>query len=231
MGEVLKPEVGFVADYQNHLTSVFNFPMHYAIRRVWQNGESMRQISSLFSEEEQTFKDVDALGLFVDNHDLPRFLNEHKFKQHEFLSALVFSLTARGIPFFYQGSELAYDGGADPWNREAMWPEIYGSSYHRIADCTSKVNRVRKQFKIWDFPYEEKIVSDSFMAYTRGRVLVALTNTHATQVFTVANSPFRNEKVCNIFWADDCVTVGDTGALQVHLIGAEPKVFVPQNMI
>jgi alpha-amylase len=36
-------------------------------------------------------------------------------------NALVFALTATGIPFYYYGSEQAYAGGNDPQNRESLW--------------------------------------------------------------------------------------------------------------
>lgn len=38
-----------------------------------------------------------------------------------FKNAITFALTARGIPFFYYGSEQFFDGGADPENRESLW--------------------------------------------------------------------------------------------------------------
>ena len=50
------------------------------------------------------FSDVDALGIFVDNHDNPRFLYTNG-DIRLFKSALTFALCARGIPFFYYGSE------------------------------------------------------------------------------------------------------------------------------
>jgi len=64
----------------------------------------MRGISNRWIEEGQKFRDVDALGIFVDNHDNSRFLNGRN-DLRLFKSALAFSLTARGIPFMYYGSE------------------------------------------------------------------------------------------------------------------------------
>ena len=83
----------------------------------------MTTISSLFKKEEILFKNVDILGLFVDNHDMKRFLAMHN-DVTMFKSALVFSLTARGITFVYQGGEHGYDGADDPKNREFMWKDI-----------------------------------------------------------------------------------------------------------
>ena len=63
---------------------------------------------------------MDLLGVFVDNHDMPRFLSDYQ-DVRSFKAALILSLTIRGIPFVYYGSEHAYSGGADPLNRELMW--------------------------------------------------------------------------------------------------------------
>src|SRR5574343_940480 len=107
MGECFNGYSGYVGDYQNHVTALFNYPMYYSIRDAFASGKSMTVLRDRWSEETKYFKDIDALGIFVDNHDNARFLNgngEHKL----FKSALAFSLTARGIPFFYYGSEQGF---------------------------------------------------------------------------------------------------------------------------
>ena len=88
--------------------------MYHIIKDVFgEKKESMVKINSMFKREEKLFKNVDILGLFADNHDMPRFLSDH-YDPISFESALIFSLTARGIPFFYYGSEFGYSGGNDP---------------------------------------------------------------------------------------------------------------------
>ena len=74
MGECFNGDVGFVADYQNYVTGLFNYPMYFTIQDVFGRGESMYNIRNRYSEEEAAFKDVDALGSFMDNHDNARFL-------------------------------------------------------------------------------------------------------------------------------------------------------------
>lgn len=123
MGEVFNGDPSYVGDYQNHVTGLFNYPMYYTIKDVFGSGQSMYNIKNRFSDEDGKFKDVDALGLFVDNHDNARFLNQFSNKQ-AFRSALVFALTGRGIPFYYYGSEQEYAGGNDPGNRESLWQDM-----------------------------------------------------------------------------------------------------------
>ena len=78
--------------------------MYYTIKDIWAYGKSMYGIRDRFNSEASTFNDIDALGIFVDNHDNARFLNANGDRS-KFKSALVFALTARGIPFYYYGSE------------------------------------------------------------------------------------------------------------------------------
>ena len=101
----------------------------------------MKKISQRWAEEQSKFKDIDALGIFVDNHDNARFLAGNGNKVL-FKSALAFSLTARGIPFFYYGSEQGFAGGQDPYNREAMWHNF--DKNHDIYLFVSKIMKARK---------------------------------------------------------------------------------------
>jgi alpha-amylase len=75
MGECFNGNTNYVSDYQNYVEGLFNYPMYYTIRDVFQSKQSMKKISQRWAEETGKFNDIDALGIFVDNHDNPRFLN------------------------------------------------------------------------------------------------------------------------------------------------------------
>lgn len=89
----------------------------------------MHEISKMLKKEKLKFRDADILGVFVDNHDLKRFLSMHD-DVTMFKSALIFSFTTRGIPFMYQGGEFGYNGGDDPKNREYMWKDLSQPENH-----------------------------------------------------------------------------------------------------
>lgn len=173
MGENFNGDPAYVGPYQDVLTGVFNYPMYYTIKDVFGSGQSMYNIRGRYNDEESHFKDIDALGLFVDNHDNARFMNQFN-DASKLKSALIFSLTGRGIPFYYYGSEQAYAGGNDPQNRESLWQDMDTSS--DIYQATAKVNQARKDAQIWSHPLEEKYVLDNFYAFARGAFLVCLTN-------------------------------------------------------
>ena len=75
MGEVFNGDPAYVGPYQDCVSGLFNYPMYYSIRDVFQSGRSMSNLRQRWFEEEQKFKDIDALGIFVDNHDNARFLS------------------------------------------------------------------------------------------------------------------------------------------------------------
>jgi alpha-amylase len=201
--------------------------MYYTIRDVWMYRRSMRMIADRWNTNGQHFKDIDALGIFVDNHDNARFLNGQGDRRL-FKSALTFALTARGIPFFYYGSEQEFSGGNDPYNREVMWRSFNRNS--NFFKFIQTLNRARKTQGIVSQPFAEKWVDDTLYAYTRGRFFVALTNQLDGQVHQdVPNTDFaEGESVCNIFFSGDCVKITQ-GKLPVYLLNGEVKVFVPKS--
>ena len=215
MGECFNGDVCFVADYQNYVTGLFNYPMYFTIQDVFGRGESMYNIRNRYSEEEAAFKDVDALGSFMDNHDNARFLSNFQGNWAGFLNAITFAMTARGIPFFYYGDEQGFSGGNDPANRESLWNAMDTSAevYQKVA----KINRARKAAKVWEHGYTERYVTDSFFSYSFGDMLVMVTNTGSTDLEMPYLPWADGTEVCNIFWPnDDCQTVSG-GKIQAHL--------------
>ena len=74
MGECFNGNSTYVGKYQNVITGLLNYPMFYTIKDVFGNKKSMQNIKTKFEEEGKNFKDVNALGIFVDNADNARFL-------------------------------------------------------------------------------------------------------------------------------------------------------------
>lgn len=83
----------------------------------------MYEIRQTLMNEQGAFADMDALGVFIDNHDNARFLSMTP-SIPLFKSALTFALMAQGIPIVYYGSEQAFHGGNDPDNREPLWTSL-----------------------------------------------------------------------------------------------------------
>jgi alpha-amylase len=91
VGEVFDPRLDYVADYQNYVDAVLNYPLYFAMKNVFQSGHSMREIEYTLGEVKAKFKDPSILGVFVNNHDNPRFLfNSQSYKN--FVNSLALSI-------------------------------------------------------------------------------------------------------------------------------------------
>ncbi len=94
-----------------------------SLSAVFHDDRPMTLLSSSLRIQRALFRDVGLLGAFVDSHDAPRFL--HRTADRRRLhSALAVTLLGQGIPVLYEGTELGFDGGADPRNRESLWSRI-----------------------------------------------------------------------------------------------------------
>ncbi len=107
----------------NSGTALLNFPLNKAIRDVYGSGSGSSEIDSVVSQEESDFTWLNDQAVFIDNHDMSRFLtlNNNNNALHQ---ALAVTLTTPGIPIIYYGTEqyLHNDtgGGTDPYNRPMM---------------------------------------------------------------------------------------------------------------
>ena len=118
IGEAFYQKIDYVADYQRHLDSVFNYPLYYIINSAFCNG-SFRSLENYWFNQRTTFPAPEYTAVFVENHDNKRFLNVCP-NQDKFTNAVVFSLLWEGVPVFYYGGEMYYNGGDDPKNRESL---------------------------------------------------------------------------------------------------------------
>jgi alpha-amylase len=91
VGEVFDGRIDYVADYQNYVDAVLNYPLFFALKNAFQYNGSMRQFESTLQNVNKSFKDPSVLGVFVDNHDNSRFLHNNG-SYNKFKNALVFSL-------------------------------------------------------------------------------------------------------------------------------------------
>ena len=94
IGEAFNGNPGYVAGYQGHVDSVFNYPLYYAIKDSFCG--SMRNLENYWFNTRKYFPDPTILGVFVENHDNPRFLNMCGDRK-KFKNASIFSLFFEGI--------------------------------------------------------------------------------------------------------------------------------------
>ena len=194
LGEVFDGNPGFIGDYSNYLDAVLDFPMYYTIRNVFGQDASMTQIKQRYTEDNK-YRDTSLNGLFLDNHDVKRFLNEASGKpgaSHDkwpqLKAALGFMFTSRGIPILYQGTEQGFNGGSDPANREDM---VFNTN-HELYKFIKQLNDIRNSHPaLQNGTQIEKWVEDSFYSFQRSKngdeAIVLINNSWSSQTKTIGN--------------------------------------------
>jgi alpha-amylase len=227
IGEADNGDPNFVAQYQGPMDATLNYPMFFTLRDVFQSGKSAYGIKSRIQEEASLFSDVDALGVFVDNHDNARFLCGNT-NHTGFRNALLYSIFSQGIPIVYYGDEQYFGGCNDPKNREQLWTNL-NSDFEGYKWVSTAVN-TRKNLQVWNSAQLERWVDDSVYVFIRGGAFVAMSNSYGSvENRSVGNSGFgEGQEVCNIFDGGDCVRV-QGGKLNLEIRNGEPKVYVAQN--
>ncbi|MDJ0928570.1 MAG: alpha-amylase family glycosyl hydrolase [Gammaproteobacteria bacterium] len=135
VGEVFDGSVMKLARYLDDLgsPSVLDFPLQFAMRDAIARGGSVATLTSVFAQD-VNYDDPTRLSLFVDNHDIRRFVSEAVGSGTDrdgalvrLRAALTFMFAARGIPVVYYGTEIGMTGEGDPYalplgqsNREDM---------------------------------------------------------------------------------------------------------------
>ena len=221
IGEAFNGDIGYVADYQNHLDSVFNYPLYYTIESSFCG--SFYNLEGYWFNSRPKFPAPEYTATFVENHDNPRFLNRCN-DRGKFTNAVVFSLLWEGVPVFYYGGEQYYSGGNDPNNREPLWDNYNtGTEIYRILGI---VNALRKSVSIWNLNIVQRYADDNFYAFTRGNVLACFSNTNSLQRTITYHEFSEGTKLCNVLYDGDCVSVSG-GKININM-GDYPKVYVKQ---
>ena len=178
VGEVaVNDDTSYVADYQNYIDSLLNFPTFWALKRVFNNGESMTVLADSLEDQRKLFKDVTVLGLFSENHDQPRFLSMTS-DLSLYRNLLVYTVLGEGIPIVYYGSEQRFNGSGDPNNRESLWP--YGNPGSVMFQYVKTLTSFRKQSGFFlNQTVRAMHVTDRSFVFSRGMnhdAMVCLTN-------------------------------------------------------
>eukprot|EP00048_Salpingoeca_helianthica_P017382 m.236946 g.236946 ORF g.236946 m.236946 type:complete len:530 (+) comp20855_c0_seq1:50-1639(+) len=233
IGEVDNGNTQYNANYQPPLDATLNYPFYWTLRDVFTAGHSMREIHDRVEEEKTGFRDRSVLGLFLDNHDNPRFLNL-KNDYTQLKNGLAYVLLAEGIPIVYYGTEQGFAGGNDPANREDLWRSSYNRN-HQLYQYISLVLKFRAGLPAAYFAAEqiERYVDDQFFAFTRDQVFVATTNIGCCGSITrhITYHPYHEGTVLvNIFDSRDRLTV-HSGAFDVVMTQGAPKIYYPQSSL
>ena len=164
--------------------------------------------------------------------------------------ALTFLYTARGIPSLYYGTEQAFDGGADPNNREDMFDGQFeqgtslGDNFNMASpqfQLVAKLNNFRRLYPAlrtgvlvnhWNDPDSPGLFAYSRQLGTQDALIVLNTST-STQSLPSRNTIYpAGTVVANLLNPAETLTV--TSAQQfpaVSMPSTSAKIFVAQSFI
>ena len=224
-GVVSSDNVSYIADYQNYMDGVGDYPLYYAIRDSFCGG-SMKKLEEYHSNSHKLYKNPEYNAIWIGNHDNNRFLNVTS-DEKQFKNAIIFSLFYEGIPIFYYGDEQKFTGGRDPLNRETLFG--YHDTTSEIYQMVKTANQVRKDEKVYEQNLEVKYADDNTFAFTRGNVLIVVGNNKKQENITVTNDEYNeNALLCNKLQSNDCITVDSFKELKIQYEG-EPKIYVVEK--
>jgi hypothetical protein len=121
LGELLDGDASTVARTwkEGRFTSMFDFPLGFAIADVFCRGESPAKLAAVLTSDRR-YPDASALVTLVDNHDLPRIMSLCGGDLEKVKGALAFLFAMRGVPSMTWGTEVGLDGQQEPDNRKSM---------------------------------------------------------------------------------------------------------------
>jgi len=134
------------------LTTVFDFPLYFAVHDVLLDGASAGRIANVLRQD-SLYPHPDFLIPFFANHDTPRLASATNATLEKLKLAFGLTLTIRGIPEIYYGDEIAMKGTGDPDNRRDFpggWPDDERNAFTRAG-------RTPEQQEI--FAYVQKLLA------------------------------------------------------------------------
>ena len=210
VGEVLDGDPAMISFFEGRRTSfdgvrtgvdkMFDFPLHFAIRRVFGEGQSIRAIGQLLAHD-QLYRDPTSLVTLLGLHDVHRFMNERGATVAGLKLAYTLLLTIRGTPLIYYGDEIAMPGGNDPDNRRDFpggWHADARSTFaasSRTADEQAVFAHVQQLLALRaaraglrGSHTEHLFIDDRVFVYRRGGTVLALNNDRAAVTVEIAGT-------------------------------------------
>ncbi len=199
----------------NYNTELLDFNLRKKIENAMGNNLSMNDLNAHLEQREAEYLNSDKQVLFIDNHDLSRFLltldqyynMDYTTAKKRLEMALTLIMTARGIPCVYYGTEQyastyiqTSEGnwGSDPYNREMLTTWDTTTTAASIIKTLSDLRKSSPALQ--GGLYDQKWGNDSILVYERkynNESVVVAINRGNTATITVsdlglANGTYKN---------------------------------------
>lgn len=177
IGEVFSGDPNYLKGYADKMAGLLNYAIYYPLNKFYQQQGSSQDLVDMHNQFGSSVPDPTTMGTFLDNHDNPRFLNQHN-DISSLKNALTYVMLARGIPIVYYGTEQAFAGGGDPQNREDLWRSGYNTQSD-MYKFLAKLGDVRRRFGgLPNNDHNHIFVDDTGYAWERadGKLLALTSN-------------------------------------------------------
>jgi alpha-amylase len=182
---------------QYGVPATINYPLYYAVRSVYQQGGSMRQLGTAWRQQ-ATLPHPNHQLNFVDNQDNDRFL-QASGSIPNYQGALAYLYWTNGVPCVYYGTEQYFQGTvSDNTNRQAMWTSNFAiTGMYRFLQ---RLNAAYNVFNPTQYDVEERWQDDTMYCLIRGVSMLCTSTSSSEQQRSIPNLPFGNQgTICELF--------------------------------
>lgn len=160
-----------------------DYPLYYRLIDIFVKGShSLSSMRDQYQSERAVFKDISTLGVFMDNHDVNRIMNQlgRKYNKDEskavMLNIMTYIYMSYGIPIFYYGTEDLFSGGSDPENREVFDPLV---RHKPLVDRTvvlylKTLNEFRRSHQTYNLPIQWRLTESKLLTFNKGHNLYVI---------------------------------------------------------
>lgn len=141
----------------SHLKTVMDFDLAFTAKDAFTDESSSREGSEagLFKlyeviAQDYLFADPDNILIFLDNHDLGRFMKKEETDLRRYKQAIAFLLTTRGVPQIYYGTEILMHGEKRDGDGNIR-KDFPGGWADDAVDAFTKEGRTALQNEAWDY--------------------------------------------------------------------------------
>jgi len=141
----------YIADGFN---AFYNYPLYYTLKEVFAENHSLFALAARLQELDRVFPPTILRANFIDNHDMPRFLDLNKSVTEKDLEQVLTVLYAlRGMPVIYSGTEALVRGKTGEEGRK-----MFKLKRDHLFSYLQKLNKLRQQHPVLALGEREDLV-------------------------------------------------------------------------
>lgn len=240
VGEVFDGDADYTCPYQEVMDGVLNYPIYFPLLKAFKSTSgSMSDLYNMINTVKSKCSDSTLLGNFIENHDNPRFAS-YTDDMALAKNVAAFTIMADGIPIIYAGQEQHYNGGSDPYNREAVWLSGYNTDsalYKLIAKANAirshAINHDDRYLSYKNYPIYQDTTTIAMRKGYKGKQTITILSNKGSNGdgydFNLPNTGYdAGTKLTEIITCSS-ITVADDGKVPVSMSKGQPRILYPSS--